>query len=187
MSRLFLGSVLTAALLAGVAIAAEPAASGLKQGDPIGAFYVTKVGGAPDDGVKSGQELCYRCKYGQRPMVMVFTRKGGEKVTQLVTELDKAVAAKADAQLRGFVTVMGEDESSLKASAEQIAKSSGSKMVPVAVATDSENGPANYRLDPSAEVTVIVASDGQVVASHAFAADSIDVAAVMKEVEQMLN
>ncbi len=187
MSRLFLGSVLTAALVASVAVAADTATVGLKQGDSIGAFYVTKVAGAPEDGVKSGQELCYRCKYGQRPMVMVFTRKAGDKVTQLVSQLDKAVAENTDAQLKGFVTVMGSDQSSLKESAKQIAEGSKSKMVPVAVAADSENGPANYRLDPNAEVTIVIANESQVVATHSFAADSVDVAAVMKEVKQMLN
>jgi len=187
MSRLFLGSVLTAALVASVAVAADTASVGLKQGDSIGAFYVTKVAGAPEDGVKSGQELCYRCKYGQRPMVMVFTRKAGDKVTQLVSQLDQAVAENTDAQLKGFVTVMGSDQSSLKESAKQIAEGSKSKMVPVAVAADSENGPANYRLDPNAEVTVVIANESQVVATHAFAADSVDVAAVMKEIKQLLN
>ncbi len=187
MSRLFLGTVLSAALVATVAVAADSASVGLKQGDPIGAFYVTKVAGAEADGVKSGSDLCYRCKYGQRPMVMVFTRSSGEKVTELVAELDKAVAANSDAQLRGFVTVMGSDQSSLKSSAKKIAESSGAKQIPVTVALDSENGPANYQLDPKAEVTVIVADESQVVASHSFSADSVDVAAVIKEVSQLLN
>ncbi len=51
----------------------------------------------------------------------------------------------------------------------------------------NENGPANYRLDPKAEVTVIVADESQVVSSHSFKADAVDTAAVMKEIEQMLQ
>lgn len=187
MSRLFLGSVLTAALVAGVAIAADSTSAGLKQGDPIGAFYVTKVAGAEDDGVKTGQELCYRCKYGQRPMVMVFTRKNSDKLSQLVSELDKAVDKHGDAQLRAFVTVMGEDQSTLKASAKELAKAAEAKKVPVAVAADNENGPASYRLDPAAEVTVIMANESQVIASHSFDADEVDSSAVMQEVEKMLQ
>lgn len=187
MSRLFLGSVLSAALIAGVAVAADSATSGLKQGDPIGAFYVTKVAGAEDDRVKVGEELCYRCKYGNHPMVMVFTRKSGEKVTQLVNQLDKAVAKHSDSQLRAFVTVIGEDQATLKSSAKEIATSAESKKVPVTVATDNENGPASYRLNPEAEVTVLVAEGGQLVASHAFKADAVDSAAVMKEIEQLLQ
>jgi hypothetical protein len=186
MSRLFLGSVLSAALIAGVAVAAD-SASGLKQGDSIGAFYVTKVAGAEDDGVEAGKELCYRCKYGQRPMVMVFTRKNSDKVSQLVSQLDKAVDKHGDSQLRAFVTVMGDDQAELKNSAKEIAKTSEAKKVPVAVAADNANGPASYRLDPKADVTVIIANESQVVASHSFKADSVDSAAVMKEIEQMLQ
>lgn len=183
MSRLFLGTLLSAAMIAGLSNAAD---SGLQQGDSIGAFYVTKVAGAPADGVPSGKELCYRCKYGQSPMVMVFTRKSGDKVTELVKQLDKTVSANEDARLRGFVTVLGEDQAGLKSTASKIAEAAGCHTVPVAVSSEP-NGPANYRLDPSAEVTVIVAEGGKVLASHAFTADGIDVAAVLKEVEQAIN
>jgi hypothetical protein len=187
MSRLFLGSVLSAALVCGFAMAADSTTEGLKQGDPIGAFYVTKVAGAADDGVEVGEELCYRCKYSQRPMVMVFTRKGGSKVNELIGQLDKAVAKHEEAQLRGLVTVLGEDASKLKGQATELASQSGAKHIPVTVATENETGPESYRISPTSDVTVVVASEGQVVASHNFAADSVDVAAVLKEVEQMLN
>lgn len=187
MSRLFLGSVLTAALVAGVAIAADPSSTGLKDGDPIGAFYVTKVAGAEQDGVENGQELCYRCKYGQRPMVMVFTRTDNEKVAQLIKDLDKAVDKHDDDQLKAFVTVMGKDQATLKSTAKKLAESTKAKQVPVAVANDNPNGPANYRLDPKSDVTVIVANESQVVASHKFDADKVDSAAVLKAVEKMLQ
>ncbi|MGV3484204.1 MAG: hypothetical protein ACO1RT_07290, partial [Planctomycetaceae bacterium] len=153
MSRLFLGSVLSVALVCGVASAADTAKESLKQGDSIGAFYVTKVAGAADDGVETGEELCYRCKYGQRPMVMIFTRKGGAKVNELVGQLDKAVTTHKDAQLKGLVTILGDDQSTLKSQATTIAKESGAKNVPVVVAADSETGPESYRISPTADVT----------------------------------
>jgi hypothetical protein len=50
-----------------VAVAGSSAAAlaaDLKSGLPVGksvpAFQVVKCGGAPNDGVKEGQELCYR-------------------------------------------------------------------------------------------------------------------------------
>lgn len=187
MSRLFLGSILSAALVVGFAGAAESETAGLKQGDPIGAFYVTKIGGADDDGVEKGKELCYRCKYGQRPMVMVFTRKHTDDVKELVKKLDEAVKKHDDHQLRAFVTVMGEDQAALKECAKKIADETSSEKVPVSVASDSANGPASYRIDPNSDVTVIVANESQVVTTKTFSADSIDTAAVLKEVEQMLN
>ncbi len=187
MSRLFLGSVLSAALLCGLVSAADKDSECLKQGDPIGAFFVTKVAGAEDDGVEVGDELCYRCKYGQRPMVMVFARKESDKLAQFVGQLDKAVAKHKSEQLRGLVTVLGADQSDLKNQATKIAKDAQVANIPVVVAADTENGPENYRLDPASDVTVIVANEGQVVAAHSFSADSVDATAVMKEVEEMLN
>jgi hypothetical protein len=187
MSRMFLGTMLSAALLCGFASAADTATECLKEGDSLGAFYVTKIAGAENDGVEAGDELCYRCKYGQSPMVMVFTRKGGSNVNEFVGQLDKAVAANKESKLKGLITILGDDQSTLKSQATAIATESGAKNIPVVVAADSETGPLSYRIDPASDMTVVVAKGGKVVNTHSFSADSVDVAAVMKEVEQMLN
>jgi len=51
------------ALVATAAVSALAAGDGIKSGPQcggaVGAFNVTKIAG-PDDGVKIGQELCYR-------------------------------------------------------------------------------------------------------------------------------
>lgn len=143
---------------------------------------MTKVAGAEDDGVEAGEALCYRCKYGSRPMVMVFARQTSEPVAKLVKELDSAVASNGDAQLKSFVTLFGEKADSMKSEGKKMA----AKNVPVVVAKD-KNGPANYKLSDDAQITVVIANDSQVVARHEFDADKIDVAAVMSEVKQMLN
>jgi hypothetical protein len=58
-SRVALG--LAAAVLASaVAVQAEELKSGLAVGKSVPAFDVVKCGGAPKDGVKEGQQLCYR-------------------------------------------------------------------------------------------------------------------------------
>jgi hypothetical protein len=49
-----------AAALVTAAASAEELKSGLQPGQSVGAFQVVKCGGAPDDGVKIGGELCYR-------------------------------------------------------------------------------------------------------------------------------
>lgn len=169
------------------AVAADKAIDGLNKGDAIGAFYVTKVAGAADDGVEQGQQLCYRCKYGSRPMVMVFARDTNGKVGELVSKLDEAVAKHDDAQLKGFLTLIGGEKASLKKQAEKVAEKIDAKHIPVVVAEDTENGPSSYQLDPQAEVTVVVADDSQVVSRHTFKAADVDVAAVMKDVESILK
>ncbi|KAA5541037.1 hypothetical protein FYK55_19255 [Roseiconus nitratireducens] len=176
-------------LLLGFAVSASAATTeGLEQGDPIGAFYVTKVAGAEDDGVEQGEQLCYRCKYGSRPMVMVFARDTGDNVQKLVKEIDSAVTANQEAELKGLLTLLGDDAAKLKESAAKVAKTSNAKNVPVVVAKDNVTGPASYKINEKAAVTVVVANDSQVVATHKFdTADSVDVAAIMGEVKKMLK
>jgi len=180
-------AVVAAACFAGNLHADEAGGKCLAKGDSIGAFYVTKVAGAENDGVEAGQELCYRCRYGGSPMVMVFARKSNSKVNDLVSQLNKAVESHSDARLKSFVTLMGSDEESLKKEAKKLASSTSVNNTPIVVAKDTKNGPSNYKLNPKDEVTVVIAANGQVVANHGFAAESVDVAAVMKAVESAVK
>jgi len=162
-------------------------AASLKEGDSIGAFYVTKVAGAADDGVDEGQELCYRCRYGSRPMVLVFARDTGGNMPEFLKQLDAAVAEHEDAKLKGLVTLLGDDTDSLKANAEKLAQAASAKHVPVVIAKETKAGPSNYKLSSDAVITVVVANDSKVVSSKTFAADQIDVASIMSDVTGMLN
>jgi hypothetical protein len=188
MTRLMMPLAVVGLMLGSLTATAGENSECLKSGDAIGAFYVTKVAGAEEDGVENGEQLCYRCRYGSRPMVMVFARDAGGKLGNLVKEIDAAVAQHEDAQLKGFVTFMGQDASALKDTAAKFAKKSRAKNVPMVVAKDNVTGPPNYKLDQNAAVTVIVASDSQVVASKSFKkADQVDVASVMNEVKKAVN
>ena len=59
--------------------------------------------------------------------------------------------------------------------------------VPVVVAKEVQTGPLNYRLPADADVTVVVAKDSQVVKTHTFTSEKVDIAAVMDEVERILE
>jgi hypothetical protein len=158
-------------------VSAEELKSGLAAGEKIPAFYVTKIAGAPEDGVKEGAELCYRCKNGARPQVMVFTKSTGEAVASLSKQLNEAISKNADAQLTGFVNVMNADKAAAEKGAKDLAKAGVDKL-PVVVPVENENGPANYGINPDAEVTVLIANKSTVVASHGYAAGKFDAAAV---------
>lgn len=188
MSRLLICSVLLFAASLSNAFAADAARDGgLKQGDPIGVFYVTKIAGAEDDGVDVEQEICYRCRYGSRPMVMVFARQTDGRLSDLVKQLDAAVAQNEASHLSGFVTLLGEDAGKLKTSATELAEKTSAKHIPFVVAKESETGPLNYRLSVDAPVTIVVASDSQVVSARTYAADKIDIDAIMADVKSILN
>ncbi|HQU45264.1 MAG TPA: hypothetical protein PK867_20785 [Pirellulales bacterium] len=73
------------ALMMGVSlVVAAELKSGVQPGDAINPFDVVKCAGSEDDGVGLGDKLCYRCKYGSRPMVMVFSRKSDASLAGLV-------------------------------------------------------------------------------------------------------
>ncbi|HEV7226455.1 MAG TPA: hypothetical protein VGN42_27365 [Pirellulales bacterium] len=185
-----LTSVFCAALmLAATALVAAELKSGVQPGEEIGAFDVVKCAGAVDDGVATGDKLCYRCKYGGRPMVMVFTRNTDEKVASLVKKLDAAVAKNADEKLAAFVNLLGEDQEALESQAKKFASKTKAENVPVVVPVEFENGPDNYGLNPKAEVTVILAVGGKVVANHAVSGELNDktVAAILADVPKLLK
>ncbi|GAA5510863.1 hypothetical protein [Novipirellula caenicola] len=188
MSRLLICSVLLFAASLSNAFAADASRDGgLKQGDPIGVFYVTKIAGAEEDGVDVEQEICYRCRYGSRPMVIVFARQTDGKLAKLVQKLDAAVAENEASHLSSFVTLLGEDAGKLKDSANELAKETAAKHIPFVVAKESETGPLNYRLSAEAPVTIVVASDSQVVSARTYATNEIDVEAIMADVKSILN
>ncbi|MFG0291072.1 MAG: hypothetical protein ACF8CQ_23095 [Rhodopirellula sp. JB044] len=174
-------------LFTATTVTADDASKGLCAGDNISMFLVTKVAGAEDDGVETGATTCYRCKYGQRPMVMVFTRSTDGEVANFVKKLDSTVAKHSDDQLKGLVTLIGGESSQLTDQAKEIAGKVDAKHVPIVVAKDTDNGPASYKLDDKTAVTVVLVNHSQVVARHDFSADNIDEAAVMNQVGEMLN
>ncbi len=166
-------------------VVAEETKSGLQPGDAIGAFDVVKVAGAEADGIALGKTLCYRCKYGSRPMVMVFTRNP-EEVSGLIAKLNSAVEKNSGKQLKAFVNVLGEDRDS----AESAAKKLGSKSdaVPVVVPVEFENGPGDYGLNAKVNTTIIIASGSKVQASHAInTVDDAATAKILADVEKLVK
>lgn len=167
---------------------AEDIKSGLKVGEGVGPFDVTKLAGAEDDGVKIGQQLCYRCRNNTRPQVMVFTRSSDEKVVALVKKLDAELAENSDKQLRAFVNYLGESKDAASSAAKKLAASTKAENVPFVVPNEFENGPEDYGLNSKAEVTILVAKEGKVTANRAFEkAKDIDVDAVIKDVEKTVE
>ncbi len=178
-------------VLALVALAVAPFAfaedkevkSGLEVGKSIGAFDVVKCAGALEDGVKVGDQLCYRCKYGGRPMVMVFSRNADKSLAQFMGKLNDVVGKNSDKQLKAFINIVGEDREKL----EEVAKTFGkeSKNVPVVVPVEYESGPKDYGVNPKVETTIIIAKGGKVVANHALDKDGLTEKAIGKILEDV--
>jgi len=188
----YMRSTLMVAVVALVATPALAAAikSGLQPGKFLNPFDVVKCGPSSDDGVKLGSTLCYRCKYGGRPMVMVFAHNADEKLAALVKKLDEAVAKHKDHELAAFVNLLGEGRDSLEETAKGFGSKNSVKHVPIVVPVENENGPGDYGLNPDADVTIIMASGGKVLANHALEKGKLDdeaVKAVLADLPKLLK
>lgn len=167
--------------------AGEEVKSGPQTGDRLGAFYVTKCAGAESDGVAEGNNLCYRCRNGAKPQVVIFTRSTDPKVVELIQQLDKAITHHADAKLTGFVNLLNADKDDAADTAKKIAKDSKVTNVPFVVPNEFENGPDNYGISPKAEITVILASELGVKANHSYAsAKDLKADAIIADLKKIL-
>lgn len=160
------------AMVCVVAMAAAASAeitSGPQVGDSVGAFTVTKVAGNPDDGFPVGRSGCYRCKTGSKPVVMVFARTGDEKLAKLLKKIEEEVEEHQDEKLMSFVNMIGADAESLKKATEDFASKHGITRIAFVVPEDVKDGPADFKIAPDADLTVVCYKEGKVVANHAFA------------------
>ena len=135
-----------------------------------------------------GANLCYRCRNGARPQVIVFTRTTDKKVMNLLRQIDKAVGENEDAKLRSFVNLLGEDKDDLTATAKKVAASSETENIPFVVPNEFENGPDNYGINTKAAVTIVLASELGVKASHAVAdSKDLNIKAIIKDINKIVN
>lgn len=148
--------------------------SGPQPGDGVGAFTVTKAAGNPSDGVEDGQRLCYRCRMGSRPVVMIFARTADQPLAKLVNELEDEIKEHADAKLCSFVNMIGGDSDSLKNAATKFVKDNDIQNVAFVVPEDSQNGPDNLKISPEADLTVVCYKSSKVVSSHALKKGELD-------------
>ena len=156
------------AVVLSASLASADLVSGPQPGERVGAFTVTKVAGNANDGVAEGKSLCYRCKMGNRPVVMIFARTADESLAELIDELEEELKEHEADKLTGFVNMIGNDAESLKVAAAKFVKDNGIERFAFVVPEDAQNGPDNLKIAPEADLTVVCYKGGKVMASHAF-------------------
>ena len=184
-------SVAAAVLVVGTAISASAAVtSGPQPGEKVGAFKVTKVTGNPDDGVADGKTLCYRCRMGQRPVVMIFARTPDAGLAKLIEKLEEEIEEHPDSKLTAFVNMIGNDPEKLKTQAAAFAAEHKIKRVALVVPEDAANGPPDFKIAPEADVTVVCYKEGTVQANHALAKDALcceTIDAIVEDSEKLVE
>jgi hypothetical protein len=142
-----------------------PASAGLESGPKVGSdvapFHVIDV-----TGEHKGKEVCYRCQFGDKPVVAVFAREMNEKVEKACKELDKAMAE--NPSMRGmFVMIADCDCEKTKEKMASLAKKHELKKLPMTLFV-GEKGPDTYKINAEAGVTVVTWKDGTVMKTKAY-------------------
>ena len=159
--------------VAGAAFAADKLESGLPVGEgPVPAFNVRDI-----TGPNKGKTLCYRCQYGARPVVTVFTRELNDTVKDLVKKIDAQVGENKEKKMAAFVVVLTEDPDAVEPKIEALAKDAKIANTPLTI-VEGAAGPPEYKLSKDAEVTVMMWVDSEVKVNQAFAKGKLDKKAV---------
>lgn len=162
MRRILTVAFVASVMFAGALIAAE-LKSGLQIGDRPPAYNVKDITGPSE-----GTSLCYRCKFGDRPVVNIFAREMTPEVVALVKQIDGVVGKNQEKKMAAFVTLLTNDPDKDEAKLKEIAKKEGLKNVPLTV-FDGVAGPEGYKIAEKADLTVTMWVESNVKVSHAFA------------------
>jgi hypothetical protein len=169
-----IGATAVCMLAAGIAFAGE-----LKSGLPVGFENVPPFNVRDITGPAKGETLCYRCRYGSRPVVTIFTREVNDSVTELISKIDKKVGENKDAKMAAFVVVITEDADKVEKQLAAIAKDKEIKNVPLTI-IEGTTGPENYKLSKDAAVTVMMWNEQTVKVNEAFDKPTLDKKAIEK-------
>ena len=118
---------------------------------------------------------------------MIFAREISDNLTSLVKKIDAATAKNSKARMGSFVVVCNDDEKTedqLKA----LAKKEGLKKT-VLTLVDKKSGPEGYKLDPKADITVVLYSRRKTKAQFAYAKGEMkskDVDAIIEALPKIL-
>ncbi|MSR56260.1 MAG: hypothetical protein EXS05_01125 [Planctomycetaceae bacterium] len=170
--------------VSGLALAAEKLESGLPVGETVPAFNVRDI-----TGPAKGETLCYRCRYGAKPVVTVFTREMNDTVTDLIKKIDAKVGANKDKKMSAFVVVLTDDPDTVEPKLEKLAKDEKIENTPLTI-VEGVTGPPEYKLSKDAEVTVMMWVESEVKVNQSFAKGKLDkkaIDALVAETRKILN
>lgn len=144
-----------------VPISAGELKSGLPVGDYPGPFNVADI-----TGPAAGQELCYRCRYGNQPVVSVFARKLDANTIKLIREIDSTIGKNRDSRMAGFVVLLTDKPHDEQDQLRKLAAEHKIRHMPLTVYHNTR-GPARYRINEKATTTVLMWVESDVKANHA--------------------
>ena len=145
-----------------------PIRSGRDIGQPVPSFYVRAV-----TGPLRNKSVCYVCRNGSRPCVMILFRNTGPALGKLLKEIDKVVDRNRVAGLRSFGVLSSPDPGRAISPLQTMAFNQKVSL-PLSVATDVVGSPSCQNIHRQAEVTVVLYRRMKVVGRFGFRSRELD-------------
>jgi hypothetical protein len=145
----------------------DPLQSGLKVGEKVHTFYVRAI-----TGPLKNKSVCYVCRNGDRPVVMIFVRRITPQLKKLLKGIDAEIDAHRAAGLRGFGVFLAGEGSELLPQVQTLAFDEKINL-PLTIAAAPSDGSAGGTIHPDAAVTVMLYRDQTVTANFAYRADEL--------------
>lgn len=157
MKRLATLAVAVTVATSSLASAGDELVSGPQVGERVTGYFdieAEKCGGA-EDGYAVGSVTRYYCEY-RGLVVLVFARTFDDGFASLVKEIDQVIEQNEEKEIASYVAFLGDDFDRVKAQAVEFGMRHKFDHVPLVVPFQVNDGPAQLRIHPDAEVTVIV-------------------------------
>lgn len=158
-------------------------ASGPVEGQAVQSFYVRAV-----TGPHRNRSVCYVCRYGARPVVMVLIQRPDPALPQLLKAIDETVDAARVSGLRSF-GVLITDESARAVPVLQTMAFDARIQMPLTAATSVAAGTGGASLHPDAATTVVLYRDQKTVQSSGYELGTLDetrIAEVQSDIRRLL-
>lgn len=157
--------------------------SGRAVGQRVPQFYVRAV-----TGPQMNKSICYVCRNGDRPVVMVFLRDLVPGTAELLKELDRYVDQNRAVGLRSFGVLLSDNQVAATSKLQTLAYDN-QLSIPLTMAPAQVESPDNQNLHPDAAVTVVLYNELTVTRSYAFRETEITkerIAGMMAGVREMV-
>jgi len=139
----------------------------LKSGPPVGSlvpsFYVRAV-----TGPLMNRSVCYVCRNGARPVVMVILRKLDPGYKEILSEIDSVVDKNRAVGLRSFGIYLS-PEPTKDISHVQTFSFEGMIQMPLTIGADFSPGQSKHSIHPDAGMTIVLYRNRKVVENYSFA------------------
>ncbi|MFP6765310.1 MAG: hypothetical protein VB858_16900 [Planctomycetaceae bacterium] len=153
--------------------------AGPKAGSTIHPFFVRAV-----TGPHRNRSVCYVCRYGSRPVVMVLVQEVDPKLGTLLTTIDQIIDQNRLTGLRGF-GVLVTDQSAQAVPILQTIAFDRKVHMPLTAATTSIAGSSSHNLHPDAATTLILYRNQKAVETISLKSGQITSARVSSVTQQI--